>query len=802
MSSPESASSLHARIADTVGASQNQVIAAIGLLDGGATVPFIARYRKEVTGGLSDTQLRLLEERLTYLRELDSRRDSIIKAIDEQGKLDAALRARIDSADSKSELEDLYLPYRKKRRSKGLIAIEAGLEPLAEILWQQADKKPDIEAGRFINPDKGIDGVKSALDGALYILIERFAEDAVLIAKLRKILQEQAFICSSVVASKHDKNSKFSDYFDHQEPYKRTPGHRALAMFRGRSEGVLSLKLLLRNGDDYDDTACIQAVAAHLGFNNRGQAADEWRARVVAWTWKIKVGSHLENELLATLRTKADVEAIGVFAANLKDLLLAAPAGPRPTLGLDPGFRTGVKVVVVNATGKPVDHTAIFPHPPKKQWQSSLDTLAALCRKHSVELIAIGNGTASRETERLADELISGIKVPGLTKVVVSEAGASVYSASELAEQEFPDLDVTIRGAISIARRLQDPLAELVKIDAKAIGVGQYQHDVSQSALANSLQATVEDCVNAVGVDLGTASAALLSHVAGLSPTLAENVVSYRDEHGAFSTRKTLTKVPRLGPKAFEQAAGFLRINNGSDPLDASGVHPEAYPVVKRIVAHTGQPLSAILGNSELLNTLDPAQFTDSQFGIPTVKDILVELDKPGRDPRPEFRTVRYADGVDKMTDLLPNQVLEGQVTNVTAFGTFVDIGVHQDGLVHISAMSDSFVKDPRDVVKTGDIVKVKVMGVEVERKRIALSMRLTDEAGEEHREGRGQRTHRSTDRRGRTASDKSTSNGFRTKQQKAARSGKAKQGNGRPSESQQPSALAMSLKAALEKNS
>jgi len=802
MSSPGSTSTLHARIADSVGASQTQVAAAINLLDGGATVPFISRYRKEVTGGLSDTQLRQLEERLTYLRELDTRRASIVKAIEEQGKLDATLRSRIDSAATKSELEDLYLPYRKKRRSKGLIAIEAGLEPLADLLWLQPDKKPNSEASRFINPDKGIEDAKAALDGALYILIERFAEDAVLIARLRKLLQNQAFLCSAVVAGKRDENSKFSDYFDHQEPYKRTPGHRALAMFRGRSEGVLSLKLLLREGSDYNDTACINDVATHLNFNNHGQAADEWRAKVVAWTWRIKVGPHLENELFAALRGKADVEAIGVFAANLKDLLLAAPAGPRPTLGLDPGFRTGVKVVVVNATGKPVDHTAIFPHPPKKQWQSSLDSLAALCRKHSVELIAVGNGTASRETEHLADELISGLKMPGLTKVVVSEAGASVYSASEIAEQEFPDLDVTIRGAISIARRLQDPLAELVKIDAKAIGVGQYQHDVSQSALAKSLQATVEDCVNSVGVDLDTASAALLSYVAGLSPALAENVVSYRNEHGAFKTRKALKKVPRLGPKAFEQAAGFLRINNGSDPLDASGVHPEAYPVIKRIVAHTGQPLSALLGNSELLNTLDPSLFTDTQFGIPTVKDIFTELDKPGRDPRPEFRTVRFAEGVDKITDLIPNQVLEGQITNVTAFGTFVDIGVHQDGLVHISAMSNTFVKDPRDVVKTGDIVKVKVMGVEVERKRIALSMRLTDEAGADNREGRGQRAHQTTDRRGRTASEKGTSKSGRTKQQKVTRSGKANQGNGRPNEPQPPSAMAMSLKAALEKKS
>jgi uncharacterized protein len=739
--------SLHQRIAEAVGANEAQVRAAVDLLDGGATVPFISRYRKEITGGLSDSQLRLLEERLGYLREFDARRDTIAASIAEQGKLDDALRARLGAATTKAELEDLYLPYKKKRRTKGQIALEAGLGDLADGLWQDASQVPEEYAARFVDTSRGVDDTKAALDGAQAILMERFAEDASLMGRLRERLGNDGYLCAELVADKAAEGAKFSDYFDHQEPLAKVPGHRALAMFRGRSEGVLSLKVKLREADGFSDQACVDMVASHVGFDDRARAADAWRARVVSWTWKVKLATRLETELFLGLRERADAEAIGVFAANMRDLLLAAPAGARPTLGLDPGFRTGVKVTVVNATGKVVDHTAIFPHQPRNDWKGSLTSLRQLCSKHAVELIAIGNGTASRETERLADALIADMPGQALTKVVVSEAGASVYSASELAEREFPELDVTIRGAISIARRLQDPLAELVKIDPKAIGVGQYQHDVSQTALARSLDATVEDCVNQVGVDLGTASAALLSRVAGLTPTLATNVVAYRDEHGAFKTRKALKKVPRLGEKAFEQAAGFLRIPDGSDPLDASGVHPESYPVVERIVAAAGKPLAGIIGDTAWLHTQNPADFTDERFGEPTVRDILAELEKPGRDPRPEFKTVRFADGVEKIGDLVDDQVLEGQVTNVTAFGAFVDVGVHQDGLVHISALSDTFVKDPRDVVKAGDIVKVKVMSVDVARKRIGLTMRMSDSAANAEG-GRGGSARRPEDKR------------------------------------------------------
>lgn len=717
------------RIADAIGANPTQVDAAVTLLDGGATVPFIARYRKEVTGGLSDTQLRALEERLGYLREFDRRRDRILEAIAADGKLDEGLRARIEAADTKAELEDLYLPFKKTRRTKAVMAIEAGLEPLADRLWQSPELDPLAEAERFVDPDKAVPDAGAALDGARTILMERFAVDATLTARLREILRTQGFLCSRVQAGKQAEGVKFRDYFDHQEKLSKVPGHRALAMFRGRAEGFLGLKLQLPENDAFGDDKLIEAVARHVGFVERGQPADTWRAKVVAWTWKVKLSSRLETELFVDLRERADAEAISIFAANLRDLLLAAPAGPRVTLGLDPGFRSGVKVTVIDATGKVVDHTAVFPHQPQNRRAASLAMLADLCRKYSVELVAIGNGTASRETEKLVDDLIREPGLSSLTKVVVSEAGASVYSASEAAEREFPELDVTIRGAISIARRLQDPLAELVKIDPAAIGVGQYQHDVSQSALARSLDATVEDCVNGVGVELGTASAALLTRVAGLTPTIAANIVAWRDENGAFETRKTLKKVPRLGDKAFEQAAGFLRIATGADPLDASGVHPESYPVVARIVAHVGKPLAEIIGNAAILRTLEPALFTDERFGLPTVKDIIVELEKPGRDPRPEFKTARFAEGVEKIGDLIPDQVLEGQVTNVTAFGAFVDIGVHQDGLVHISALSEQYVKDPRDIVKTGDIVKVKVLQVDVQRGRIGLTMRLSDSA-------------------------------------------------------------------------
>jgi len=712
------------------------------------------------------------------------------------------LASQIAAAQTKAELEDLYLPFKKKRRTKGQIAIEAGLEPLADLLWNEVDAVPSNEALRFIV--KGVDGAeslvpdeKTALDGARFILMERFAEDASLIARLRDLIQNQGFLCASLISGKDKEGAKFQDYFDHQESFARIPGHRALAMFRGRSEGILALNLLFKDGDSYSDANCISTVGSHLGFKHQQKAADDWRAQVVSWTWKVKLSLHLESELLATLRSRADAEAISVFAANLQDLLLAAPAGPRATLGLDPGYRSGVKVTVIDGTGKVVDHTAIYPHKPQQQWPQAMSTLQKMCIKHSVELIAVGNGTASRETEKLADELIQIIRKDNkgalLTKVVVSEAGASVYSASKTAEDEFPDLDVTIRGAISIARRLQDPLAELVKIDPKAIGVGQYQHDVSQTALAKSLDATVEDCVNAVGVDLDTASAALLSRVAGLTPTIAGNIVAYRDEQGAFKNRKELTKVPRLGPKAFEQAAGFLRIPNGSDPLDASGVHPESYPVVQRIIESLKLPLDEVIGNSAVLRTLSAEQFVDEKFGVPTVEDIIAELDKPGRDPRPEFRAVQFADGVESVSDLVPNQILEGKVTNVTAFGAFVDVGVHQDGLVHISALSETFVKDPRDVVKAGDIVKVKVMAVDVARARIGLSMRMSDDANDAQERG------------SRRASAGSSSSGKSQGAYKSKPSNRGKKPDSKQNRvaaapnSDMESALALSLKAALD---
>ena len=788
-------SSLHARIAQDISATEKQVNAAVELLDGGATVPFISRYRKEATGGLSDTQLRDLEERLVYLRDLEQRRESIAQAIEEQGKLTDELKQRLAQVQTKAELEDLYLPFKKKRRTKGQIAMEAGLAPLAEQLWSSPENDPEALAQTFVNTDSAIDSAlqvadtQAALTGAKYILMERFAEDAVLIATLRNLLQNQAFLCSSMVKGKAEEGAKFSDYFDHQESYQRVPGHRALAMLRGRSEGVLSLQLLLKQSDEFSDDPCIKAIAAHVRFDDKGRAADAWRAQVVSWTWKIKLSMHLESELLSDMRARADTEAIGVFASNLKDLLLAAPAGARATLGLDPGYRSGVKVAAIDASGKVLDHTAIYPHKPQQQWQQALQTLTKMCIKHKLELVAVGNGTASRETEKLADELIKALtdRPSGerllMTKVVVSEAGASVYSASRVAEEEFPDLDVTIRGAVSIARRLQDPLAELVKIDPKAIGVGQYQHDVSQSSLARSLDATVEDCVNSVGVDLETASSALLSRVAGLTPTLAANIVEYRDTQGMFATRKELKKVPRLGPKAFEQAAGFLRIRDGRDPLDCSGVHPESYPVVKRIIDSSDCSLAALIGDTGKLRALDPQYFVDEQFGLPTVKDIISELEKPGRDPRPQFKAVRFADGVEKITDLQPDQVLEGKVTNVTAFGAFVDVGVHQDGLVHISALSHTFVKDPREVVKAGDIVKVKVMSVDVQRQRIALSMRLDDNA-----EDSGRKDDHATMPRTRNSG----------RANKPGQSSSAR--NNKPSApaDNQPSALALQLKAAL----
>jgi len=810
-------------IGERIGAARQQVAAATTLLDDGATVPFISRYRKEVTGGLSDKQLRDLEEQLNYLRELQQRRLSIVQAIEQQGKLDENLRAKIDRCATKAELEDLYLPYKKKRRTKGQIAIEAGLEPLAQTLWDNPDTDPQQYATRFIRKAEQVaDKVlcvadeKAALEGARYILMERFAEDAALIARLRSLLQDQSFLCAQVVKGKAGEGAKFADYFDHQEPLSKVPGHRALAMFRGRSEGVLKLQLLLKQVDEYNDHACIAAIAAHTGFSQNNRPADAWREQVVAWTWKVKLSMHLESELFAALRAKADSEAIQVFASNLKDLLLAAPAGSLATMGLDPGYRSGVKVVVIDANGRVLEHATVYPHKPQQQWDKTVHILSRLCVTHAVQLIAVGNGTASRETEKLADEVLKKIaanKTLPVNKVLVSEAGASVYSASKLAEDEFPDLDVTIRGAVSIARRLQDPLAELVKIDPKAIGVGQYQHDVSQVALAKSLDATVEDCVNSVGVDLETASIALLSRVAGLSPVLAANIVEYRDNTGMFKTRKELTKVARLGPKAFEQCAGFLRIRGGKDPLDRSGVHPESYPVVKRILASTDCALPTLIGNVSVLRSLDANEFVDERFGLPTVKDIISELEKPGRDPRPEFKTVKFTDGIESLADLKADQVLQGQVTNVTAFGAFVDIGVHQDGLVHISALSNTYVKDPREVVKTGEIVTVKIMSVDVSRKRIALSMRLTDRAAEAQEVNAGSAKKRHSDDRAgngvgnkvrqtstkRAGTAQSSNRSAQGSQRGSDQRGTSRQEN-RTSGTDPESALALQLKAALNK--
>ncbi|MCG3740083.1 Tex family protein [Vibrio cincinnatiensis] len=720
------------QIAEELNVRSEQVIAAVTLIDDGNTVPFIARYRKEVTGGLDDTQLRHLDSRLTYLREMDDRRQSILKSIQEQGKLTPQLEQAILTADSKTRLEDLYLPYKPKRRTKGQIAIEAGLEPLADRLWQQADVDPDQEANRYLSPDNGITDTKAALDGARAIIMERIAEDADLLAKIRQYLQRYAEIVSLVVSGKEQEGEKFKDYFAHREPISKVPSHRALAMLRGRNEGFLTLSL---NADpEQEETLrhsyCETLIAEHYGLPLSQALADSWRKQVISWAWRIKVSMHMETELIGAMKERAEIEAIEVFATNLKDLLMAAPAGPRATLGLDPGLRTGCKVAVVDATGKVLATDTIYPHQPQNQYDRAMQTVAALVKKHHVDLIAIGNGTASRETDSFAADLIKRGNL-NVQKIMVSEAGASVYSASELAAKEFPNMDVSLRGAVSIARRLQDPLAELVKIDPKSIGVGQYQHDVSQALLAKRLDAVVEDCVNAVGVDVNTASAALLTRVAGLSTTLAQNIVDYRDDNGRFDSRSTLKKVPRLGPKAFEQCAGFLRIMDGKNPLDASAVHPEAYPVVKAIAEKNSQEIKSLIGNSEFLRSLRAVDYTNDLFGIPTITDIIKELDKPGRDPRPEFKTATFAEGVNSVADLEVGMVLEGVVSNVANFGAFVDIGVHQDGLVHISALTDRFISDPREVVKAGDIVKVKVMEVDTQRKRIALSMRLTDEPGQ-----------------------------------------------------------------------
>ncbi len=714
-------------IANEIGAQATQAKAAIALLDEGASVPFIARYRKEVTGGLDDTQLRNLETRLTYLRELEDRRAAVLSSIQEQGKLSDALRADIMGADTKSRLEDLYLPYKPKRRTKAQIAREAGLEPLADGLLADPGQDPQAFAASFVDAEKGVADAKAALEGARAILMERWGEDAALVGELRQWLSDNGVIRARVAEGKENDGAKYRDYFDHAEPLAKIPSHRLLALFRARREEILFLELDPGSDAEAGHQYAEGRVARNAGIADKGRPADRWLLDACRLTWRAKLHMHLLLDLFNQAREKAEAEAIAVFGDNLKDLLLAAPAGPKTVLGLDPGIRTGCKVAVVDATGKLVATDTIYPHEPKRQWAQSLQTLKQLCEKHNVELIAIGNGTASRETDKLAGEVIKACDNPKLQKVVVSEAGASVYSASEFAAREFPGLDVSLRGAVSIARRLQDPLAELVKIEPKAIGVGQYQHDVDQFRLAKALDARVEDCVNAVGVFVNTASAALLSRVSGLSSTVAENIVRHRDDNGPFKRRKDLLKVPRLGDKTFEQCAGFLRIADGDEPLDASAVHPEAYPVVERIVAAAQRPIKALLGDGSYLRGLKAEQFTDDTFGVPTVRDILKELEKPGRDPRPEFKAARFAEGVEDIKDLREGMVLEGVVSNVAAFGAFVDIGVHQDGLIHISALSDTFVKDPRDVVKAGDIVKVKVLEVDVPRKRIALTRRLDD---------------------------------------------------------------------------
>jgi len=719
------------RIATELSVQPRQVAAAVQLLDEGSTVPFIARYRKEVTGNLDDTQLRQLEERLLYLRELEDRRATILSSIDEQGKLTDELRAAIDAADSKQVLEDLYLPYKPKRRTRAQIAREAGLEPLAQALLANPLLDPQAEAAAYVDADKGIADVKAALDGARDILSEQFGETAELLGKLRDYLHSQGVVSAAVVEGKeNEEGEKFRDYYDYAETIRTVPSHRALALFRGRNAGVLTVKLGL--GEELDAQVPHPGeamIARHFGIANQNRPADKWLSDVCRWCWRVKVQPHIENELLTQLRETAEAEAIRVFARNLKDLLLAAPAGPKAVIGLDPGLRTGVKVAVVDRTGKLLATDTIYPHEPRRDWDGSLAKLARIAAQTQAELISIGNGTASRETDKLASELISKHPELRLQKIVVSEAGASVYSASELAAKEFPELDVSLRGAVSIARRLQDPLAELVKIEPKAIGVGQYQHDVNQRELARSLDAVVEDCVNAVGVDANTASVALLARVSGLNATLARNIVDYRDANGPFPSRDHLRKVPRLGDKTFEQAAGFLRINGGENPLDRSSVHPEAYPVVERILAKINKRIDDVLGSRDALSGLSPTEFVDERFGLPTVRDILSELEKPGRDPRPEFKTATFRDGVEKVSDLMPGMLLEGVVTNVAAFGAFVDIGVHQDGLVHVSAMSTKFIKDPHEVVKAGQVIKVKVLDVDVKRQRIALTMRLDDEA-------------------------------------------------------------------------
>ena len=735
---------IESRIAQELSATVHQVAAAVALLDEGATVPFISRYRKEATGGLDDTQLRNLQERLIYLRELEERRTAILLSIEEQGKLDASLRGAIERADTKQRLEDLYLPYKLKRRTKAQIAREAGLGELAAALLADHTLNPEVEAPKYLKPaftteqgdNPGVPDVKAALDGARQVLMEQFSEDAALLANLRAHLQASAVLTATVAEGKEEAGAKFRDYFTYQEPLTIVPPHRALALLRGRKEDILKIALKLpedlaaaTTGASAAFNSCEQKIAERFDIADRRRAGDGWLLQTARWTWQVKLSWQLETDLLTELRERAEEEAIRVFAHNLHDLLLAAPAGPRVTMGLDPGLRTGVKVAIVDQTGKLLETATVYPHVPRRDWDGTLKALAMLAKKHAVDLISIGNGTASRETDKLAGELIKLHPELKLTKVVVSEAGASVYSASELAANEFPTLDVTLRGAVSIARRLQDPLAELVKIDPKSIGVGQYQHDVMQTRLARSLNAVVEDCVNAVGVDVNTASPALLARISGLSASLAENIVRHRDEHGAFGSRDELKKVPRLGAKTFEQAAGFLRVMHGENPLDASAVHPEAYPVVERILAELKRPARELIGDVATLKRLDPSSYTDQRFGLPTVRDILAELEKPARDPRPEFRTAEFKDGVEEISDLKPGMLLEGTVTNVTNFGAFVDVGVHQDGLVHISMLANKYVKDPHEIVRAGEVVKVRVLEVDEKRKRIALTMRLDEPA-------------------------------------------------------------------------
>ncbi|MGR6535255.1 Tex family protein [Streptomyces rochei] len=760
--------SIEGRIAEELGVRERQVKAAVELLDGGSTVPFIARYRKEATEMLDDAQLRTVEERLRYLRELEERRTAILDSVREQGKLTEELETRIRTAETKARLEDIYLPFKPKRRTKAQIAREAGLEPLAEGLLADPSVDPLAAAAAFVDADKRVADPQAALDGARSILTEKFSEDADLIGELRERMWGRGRLAAKVKEGKEEAGAKFADYFDFAEPFTELPSHRILAMLRGEKEDVLDL--VLEPEEPTDGPSSYEGiVASRFGIADRGRPGDKWLKDTVRWAWRTRILVHLGIDIRLRLRTAAEDEAVDVFAANLRDLLLAAPAGTRATLGLDPGFRTGVKVAVVDATGKVVATDVIHPHVPANRWDEAIAKLARLAKEHAVELVAIGNGTASRETDKLAGELIAKHPELKLTKVMVSEAGASVYSASAFASQELPDMDVSLRGAVSIARRLQDPLAELVKIDPKSIGVGQYQHDLSEVKLSRSLDAVVEDCVNGVGVDVNTASAPLLARVSGITSGLAENIVAHRDANGPFASRTELKKVPRLGPKAYEQCAGFLRIRGGSDPLDASSVHPEAYPVVRRMVKTAGQEVAGLIGNTSVLRSLRPADFVDETFGLPTVTDILRELEKPGRDPRPAFRTATFKEGVEKISDLSSGMVLEGVVTNVAAFGAFVDVGVHQDGLVHVSAMSKTFVKDPRDVVKPGDIVKVKVLDVDIPRKRISLTLRLDDEAAgpgepKKERSGRPPRQRRqqggSGGGKGRSSSAPAPSNG------------------------------------------